>query len=205
MHPTLDRAPPPYPQSPVEGSAPDHRAGGTIKEPETIFCVLSARAHETKQNVISALSSVEQLTVTDISTSWIHFYTRARAPACRTALIKFSRVAPPAFTCFLPAHVKVYAVSPRIHTVYTVCAHVESSSLCVSLLLLLRQFQLAVDLLHATSLLSILRLHPPPPPRRRFLCRWMEGGSPGDARHAQTPLAVGSAWLGALVVFSFLP
>lgn len=84
-------------------------------------------------------------------------------------------------------------------------------SLALALSLLLR-FSFAIDLLLAASLLSILCLHPPsalllllpsPPPQRRYLCRWMEAGSPGDTSHAQDPLLVGL--VGAVFLLNWCP
>ncbi|CAJ1072929.1 Hypothetical predicted protein [Xyrichtys novacula] len=60
------------------------------------------------------------------------------------------------------------------------------------------EFSFSIDLLHAASPLSILRLHPPPPPpppplspppppQRRSFCRWMEAGSPGDTTQDARP------------------
>lgn len=80
-----------------------------------------------------------------------------------------------------------------------------SPSLSSSSLLLLLRFSFSIDLLRAASLLFILRLHPPPPPpllppppQHRFLCRWMEAGSPGDRSHGRDALPVGLGGVSAL-------
>lgn len=85
------------------------------------------------------------------------------------------------------------------------CCCWKPPSLSSSSLLLLLRFSFSIDLLRAASLLFILRLHPPPPPpllppppQHRFLCRWMEAGSPGDRSHGRDALPVGLGGVSAL-------